>query len=331
MKKPVAFSGIKPTGKLHIGHYMGAIRNWVRDIDERDNIYCVVDMHAITVRNDPDTLRKDTLSLLAQYLACGLDTERCVLFVQSHVPAHAELGWILSCYAMYGELSRMTQFKDKMQKGDDNLNGGFFTYPALMAADIMLYDADVVPVGDDQKQHVELTRDIAIRFNNLYGETFIVPEPVIPKAGARIMYLDEPEAKMSKSESNQNGTVWLLDPPEAVMKKFKRAVTDSGSEIKFDPENKPGVSNLLAVYSCAAGVTLPEAEKHFTGQGYGHLKTAVGEAVVELLRPIQAETNRLLADPGYLESVYKQGAERAAARAGPVLKRVKEKLGFVVI
>jgi tryptophanyl-tRNA synthetase len=330
MKKPIAFSGIKPTGELHIGNYLGAIRNWARDIGELDNIYCIVDLHAITVRNDPAVLRKRTLDLLAQYLACGLDTGRCVLFIQNHVPAHAELGWMLGCYAMFGELSRMTQFKDMTQKNESNINAGVFTYPVLMAADILLYDADIVPVGDDQKQHVELTRDIAIRFNNAYGETFVVPEPVIPKVGARIMSLSDPASKMSKSEEDPNGTVELLDPPDVIMRKFKRAVTDSGGEIKFDPENKPGVSNLLTIYSCATGTTLPEAEQQFAGQGYGTLKTTVGEAVAELLRPIQAETARLLADPGYLESVYRQGAERAAARAEPVLNRVKEKLGFVV-
>ena len=326
------FSGIQPSGDLTLGSYMGAIKNWVPLQDEYDCIYCIVDMHAITVRQDPALLRRRTLEQLAQYIACGLDPEKNTLFIQSHVPAHAQLGWVLNCYTMFGELSRMTQFKDKSAKHADNINGGLFTYPALMAADILLYQADFVPVGDDQKQHVELTRDVAIRFNNVYGETFKVPEAYIPRVGARIMSLQDPTSKMSKSDKDPNGCVHLLEKPEDIMRKFKRAVTDSDTSercVRFDPENKPGVANLMQIYSSCTGESFAQIEEDFAGKGYGAFKTAVGEAVVETLRPIQDETHRILRDKAYLESVYKMGAEKACTDAWKTLRKVYKKLGFV--
>ena len=323
------FSGIQPSGDLTLGSYMGAIKNWVPLQDEYDCIYCIVDMHAITVRQDPALLRRRTLEQLAQYIACGLDPEKNTLFIQSHVPAHAELGWVLNCYTMFGELSRMTQFKDKSAKHADNINGGLFTYPALMAADILLYQPDYVPVGNDQKQHVELTRDVAQRFNNVYGEVFKIPEPYIPKTGARIMSLNAPDTKMSKSIPE--GCVFLMEKPEDIQRKFKRAVTDSDSErcVRFDPEAKPGVANLMSIYAAVTGKTIEEIETEFDGQGYGKFKPAVGDAVVECLRPIREEAQRLLADKGYLESVYRAGAEKAAYVANKTLRKVYKKVGFV--
>ena len=327
VQKKRIFSGIQPSGDLTLGSYMGAIKNWVALQDEYECIYCVVDMHAITVRQNPADLRRRALSQLAQYLACGLDPEKCVLFIQSHVPQHAELGWILGCYTQFGELSRMTQFKDKSAKHKDNITAGLFTYPVLMAADILLYQTDLVPVGADQKQHVELCRDIAQRFNGVYSETFNLPEPFIPKMGARIMSLANPESKMSKSDPD--GCIYLMDKPEDIMRKFKRAVTDSEMAVKFDKENKPGISNLLTVYCTSTGKTLEEAEAEFAGQGYGVFKPAVGEAVVELLRPIREEAQRLLADKAYLEGVYREGAQRAQYLANKTLSKVQRKIGFV--
>ena len=325
-KKKRIFSGIQPSGELTLGSYMGAIRNWVDLQDEYDCLYCIVDMHAITVRQDPATLRRRSVNQLAQYIACGLDPEKNTLFIQSHVHEHAELGWILNCYTMFGELSRMTQFKDKCAKNADNINGGLFTYPALMAADILLYQADYVPVGEDQKQHCELTRDIAMRFNNIYGETFKVPEPYIPKVGARIMSLGNPDNKMSKSDPD--GCVYLMDKPEDIRRKFKRAVTDSETAVKFDKENKPGVSNLLTIYCAATGKTMEEAEADFAGQGYGVFKPAVADAVVELLRPIREESERLIADKAYLEGIYREGAQHAQYLANKTLAKVQRKIGF---
>lgn len=318
-ERKIMFSGIQPSGDLTLGSYMGAIKNWVDMIDDYEAYYCIVDMHAITVRQVPADLRRRTMEQLAQYIACGLDPDKVTLFVQSHNPCHAELGWVLNCYTMFGELSRMTQFKDKSAKHADNINGGLFTYPALMAADILLYQADFVPVGDDQKQHVELTRDVAIRFNNVYGETFKVPQAYIPRVGARIMSLQDPTSKMSKSDKDPNGCVHLLEKPEDIMRKFKRAVTDSDTSencVRFDPANKPGVANLMQIYSSATGESFEQIEADFTGKGYGAFKTAVGEAVVEMLRPIQEETHRILKDKAYLQSVYRMGAEKPMESPG---------------
>ena len=330
-EKKIMLSGIKPSGDLTLGSYLGPLRHWPRMIEEYDCYYFMADLHAITVRQNPADLRRRTLEQLAQYIACGLDPEKCTLFIQSHVHQHAELGWILNCYAMFGELSRMTQFKDKSAKNADNINGGLFTYPSLMAADILLYQPDFVPVGEDQKQHVELTRNIVQRFNGVYGDVFKMPEPYIPKVGARIMSLTNPAAKMSKSENGDTGRVTLMDDPGVIMKQFKRAITDSDTErcVRYDPENKPGVANLMTIYSSVTGRTFPEIEAEFDGLGYGRFKPAVGEAVVEMVRPIQEETRRILADKAYLEGVYRAGAEKASRVADRTLRKVYKKLGFV--
>ncbi len=322
-------SGIQPSGDLHLGNYLGAIRNWIPLADEFECFYFMADMHTITVRQNPADLRRRTLEQLAQYIACGLDPEKSVLFVQSHVHQHAELGWVLNCYTMFGELSRMTQFKDKSAKNAENINGGLFTYPSLMAADILLYQADVVPVGNDQKQHCELTRDIAQRFNSIYGNVFKVPEPYIPKTGARVMSLNAPESKMSKSMPE--GCVYLMEKPEDIQRKFKRAITDSDTEncIRFDPEGKPGVSNLMSIYSAVTNKTYEEIEQEFAGKGYGAFKPAVGEAVIETLRPIREEATRLLADKAYLEGVCRDGAEKAGYVAEKTLRKVYKKVGFL--
>ena len=326
-RKKRIFSGIQPSGDLTLGSYMGAIKNWVALQDEYDCLYCIVDMHAITVRQVPADLRRRSLEQLAQYIACGLDPKKNIMFIQSHVPQHAELSWVLGCYTQFGELSRMTQFKDKSQKHADNITAGLFTYPVLMAADILLYQTDLVPVGQDQKQHVELCRDIANRFNGVYSETFTLPEPFIPTMGARIMSLGNPESKMSKSDPD--GCVYMMDKPEDIMRKFKRAVTDCETAVRYDKENKPGVSNLLTIYCAATGKTMEEAEAEFAGQGYGVFKPAVGEAVVELMRPVREEAQRLMGDKAYLESVYKEGAERARYLAEKTLRKVYKKVGFV--
>ena len=328
-ERKTMFSGIQPSGDLTLGSYMGAIKNWVDMIDDYRAYYCIVDMHAITVRQVPADLRRRTMEQLAQYIACGLDPDKVTLFVQSHNPCHAELGWVLNCYTMFGELSRMTQFKDKSAKHADNINGGLFTYPALMAADILLYQPDFVPVGNDQKQHVELTRNVAQRFNNIYGDVFKIPEPYIPKTGARIMSLNAPDTKMSKSIPE--GCVFLMEKPEDIQRKFKRAITDSDTErcVRFDPEQKPGVSNLMSIYSAVTGKTMETIEAEFDGQGYGKFKPAVGDAVVECLRPIREEAQRLLSDKAYLESVYRAGAEKAGYVANKTLRKVYKKVGFV--
>jgi len=328
-EKKTIFSGIQPSGDLTLGSYLGAIKNWVELSDEYECYYCIVDMHAITVRQDPQLLRKRTLAQLAQYVACGLDPEKNTIFIQSHVPAHAELSWVLSCYTMFGELSRMTQFKDKSAKNADNINAGLFTYPALMAADILLYQADLVPVGGDQKQHVELARDIANRFNGVYGDVFTMPDVYIPKVGARIMSLTSPENKMSKSDKDPGGCIYIMQKPEEIMRAFRRAVTDSETCVRYDPEHKPGVSNLMSIYSVATGRSFSEIESEFTGKGYGDFKAAVGEAVVEMLRPIREEADRILADKAYIESVYKAGAQRASYVAEKTLRKVYKKVGFV--
>ena len=328
-EKKVMLSGIQPSGDLHLGNYLGAIKNWGARSEQFDCYYFMADMHTITVRQNPADLRRRTLEQLAQYIACGLDPEKNTLFIQSHIPAHAELGWVLNCYTMFGELSRMTQFKDKSAKNADNINGGLFTYPALMAADILLYQPDYVPVGEDQKQHVELTRDVAQRFNHIYGDVFKIPEPYIPKAGARVMSLNAPESKMSKSRPE--GCVFLMEKPEDIQRKFKRAITDSDTErcVRYDPANKPGVANLMTIYSAVTGKTYAEIEAEFDGKGYGAFKPAVGEAVVETLRPIREEASRLLADKVYLESVYRAGAEKAGRVAERTLRKVYKKVGFV--
>ncbi len=329
VRKPVMLSGIKPSGELTLGSYLGAIRNWAERANDYDCYYFMADLHAITVRQNPADLRRRTVEQLAQYIACGLDPQQNTLFIQSHVHEHAELGWVLNCYAMFGELSRMTQFKDKSAKNAENINGGLFTYPCLMAADILLYQPDFVPVGEDQKQHVELTRDIANRFNGVYGETFKIPEPFIAKVGARVMSLADPTKKMSKSEDEDPGRIILMDKPEDIMRHFKRAVTDSEAEVRYDPDAKPGISNLMTIYSAATGCSFAEIEAEFAGHGYGDFKTKVGEAVVELLRPIREETEKLLKDKAYLESVYRDGAERAARIARKTLSKVYRKVGFV--
>ncbi|MGE4548503.1 MAG: tryptophan--tRNA ligase [Intestinibacillus sp.] len=327
-QKKTIFSGVQPSGKLTLGNYLGAIRNFGPLQEEYNCIYCVVDMHAITVRQEPATLRRQTLEVLAQYIACGLDPEKSTLFIQSHVPAHAELAWVLNCYTMFGELSRMTQFKDKSAKHTDNVNAGLFTYPVLMAADILLYQTDMVPVGVDQKQHVELARNIAQRFNGIFSDTFVMPEPYIPQTGAKIMSLQDPARKMSKSDENQNSFILLMDQPEDIMRKFKRAVTDSDTSVRCG-EGKDGVNNLITIYGLATGKTPEQVEQEFTGKGYGDFKPAVGEAVVELLRPIREKTEDLLRNKDYLESVYKEGAAKANYLARRTLDKVYRKVGFV--
>ena len=328
-KKKRIFSGVQPSGKLTLGNYLGAIRNFGMLQDEYECLYCVVDLHAITVRQNPTDLRRQTLEVLAQYLACGLDPQKSTLFIQSHVPAHAELAWVLNCYSMFGELSRMTQFKDKSAKHADNVNAGLFDYPVLMAADILLYQTDMVPVGVDQLQHIELTRNIAQRFNGIYSDTFVMPEPYIPKTGAKIMSLQDPTRKMSKSDENANGFILLMDKPEDIMRKFKRAVTDSDASIRMDWENKPGVSNMLQIYALATGQTVEQAQEAFAGKGYAEFKPAVGEAVVELLRPIREKTEDLLKNKDYLEQVYTEGAQRASYMARKTLDKVYRKVGFI--
>lgn len=326
--KKIVFSGVQPSGKLTLGNYLGAIGNWVKMQEEYNCIFSVVNLHSITVRQDPAALRRQTMEVLAQYIACGIDPAKSLLFIQGHVSAHAELAWILNCYTMFGELSRMTQFKDKSKDHADNVNAGLFTYPVLMASDILLYHTDLVPVGQDQKQHVEIARDIAERFNGIYGDVFTVPEPLIAGPGAKIMSLAEPTRKMSKSDANQNAFVLLMDKPEDILRKFKRAVTDSGSEVRRG-EGKDGVNNLIAIYSAATGKTPEETEREFEGKGYGDFKAAVGEAVVEVLRPVREKTEELLRDKAYLEQVYTEGARQASRMADRMLEKVYKKVGFI--
>lgn len=330
-KKKVMLSGIQPSGDLHLGNYLGAIKNWGARSEEFDCYYFMADLHTITVRQEPAELRRRTLEQLALYIACGLDPEKNTLFIQSQVPAHAQLGWVLQCYTMFGELTRMTQFKDKSEKHKDNINAGLFAYPSLMAADILLYRPDFVPVGEDQKQHVELTRNIATRFNSIYGEVFKIPEPYIAKTGARIYGLTTPDSKMSKSIPE--GCVFLMDDPDTIARKFKRAVTDSDTErcVRFDKENKPGVSNLMNIYSTVTGKSFEEIEAEFEGKGYGVFKPAAGEAVIETLRPIREEASRIMKDKAYLESVYKDGAARASRVADRTLAKVYKKIGFALL
>ena len=326
----VSYSGVQPSGNLTIGNYLGAIRNFAQYSEQYKTFYCVVDQHAITVRQVPAELRRRTYETLALYMACGLDPEKNTLYVQSMVHEHAELAWILNCFTMFGELSRMTQFKDKSAKHADNINAGLFTYPTLMAADILLYQTDVVPVGIDQKQHVELCRDIGERFNQLYPGTFTIPEPVIAKHGMKIMSLAEPTKKMSKSDENVNAVVYILDDRDTIIRKFKRAVTDSDSEIRYAAE-KPGVSNLMTIYSCFTGKTMEEIEREFQGVGYGDFKQAVGEVTADALAPVQNRFHELLNDKAGLEAQMKKGAEEASWYARRTLSKVQKKLGFVQI
>ena len=326
--KKTVFSGVQPSGNLTIGNYLGAIKNFAHFSEEYKTFYCVVDLHAITVRQVPAELRRRTYETLALYMACGLDPAKNTLFVQSHVPAHAELGWILDCYTMFGELSRMTQFKDKSAKNAQNINAGLFTYPALMAADILLYGTDVVPVGIDQKQHLELARDVATRFNQIYGDTFTIPDGYISQDTMKIMSLAEPTAKMSKSDPNQNAVVYILDKKDDVMRKFKKAVTDSDAEVRYS-EDKPGVSNLMTIYRAFTGKSYEDIESEFAGRGYGDFKLAVGEACADGLAGVRGEFDRLIADKAYLESVMKSGADEASYYARKIMSKVRRKIGFV--
>lgn len=327
-RKKIIFSGIQPSGDISLGNYIGALRNWVKMQHDYNCLYCVVDMHAITVRQDPKKLREQSLGVLALLIACGLDPDENIMYIQSQVPQHAELSWILNCYTMFGELSRMTQFKDKSARHADNVNAGLFDYPVLMAADILLYQADLVPIGDDQKQHLELTRNVASRFNGVHGNTFTIPEPYIPKIGGRIMSLAEPEKKMSKSDENANAKILLLDKPEDIMRKFKRAVTDSEAVVEYR-EGKHGVNNLMTIYSIATGKSFEEITNEFAGRGYGDFKVAVGESVVELLRPIREKTGELLKNKDYLLEICKNNASRASSIAERTMTKVRKKVGFL--
>jgi len=328
--KKIIFSGVQPSGSLTIGNYLGALKNFGKLQADYNCYYCVVDMHTLTVRQNPEILKERSYQVLALYLACGLDPDKNVMFIQSHVPCHAELSWILGCYTYIGELSRMTQFKDKSQRHADNINGGLFTYPVLMAADILLYKTDMVPIGVDQKQHLELARNIAERFNNIYGDTFVVPEPFIPKNSAKIMSLQEPDKKMSKSDTNANNFVLIMDPEDVIIKKFKKAVTDSGCEIVYDEENKPGISNLINIYAAVKDISREDVMKEFEGSRYGDFKIAVGTAVAEALAPIQKKYNEFIGDKAYLDKLLKRNAEIAGENARKTLKEVYEKVGFIV-
>lgn len=325
--KKVLFSGMQATGNLTLGNYLGALKNWVTLSDEYECFYCVVDEHSITVRQDPATLRKRARALLTLYIAAGIDPEKNCLYYQSHVSGHAELAWILSCFTYMGELNRMTQFKDKSAKHADNINAGLFTYPVLMAADILLFQADVVPVGIDQRQHLELTRDLAQRFNSIYGAVLTVPEAYYGKAGAKIMSLQDPLKKMSKSDENPNGSIYLMDDPDTIMRKCKRAVTDSEAQIAYRDE-QPGVKNLIDIYRACNGLSVEEVVKEFDGKGYGEFKMAVGESVIAQLKPLQDEVARLEKDKAYIDSVIKNGAEKANYYATKTLRKVQRKVGF---
>lgn len=326
-RKPVLFSGIQPSGHIHLGNYIGAITNFIRLEDEYDCLFSIVDLHALTVRQDPAGLRRKSLELAALYIACGLNPERSIIYCQSNVPQHAELAWILNCFTYMGELNRMTQFKDKSLQHKDNINAGLFTYPVLMAADILLYQTDLVPVGADQKQHLEITRDIAERLNAIHPGLFKVPEPYIPKQTARIMSLTDPERKMSKSDV-EDSSISLTDSPDVVMRKFKRAVTDSDMEIRYDPQNKPGVSNLLAMHSALSGERIEDIVNRLSGQGYGKLKEEVAQAAIETLKPIQERFHQLVKDKDYMSTILKHNAERAQAMAIRTLRKVYKKLGL---
>ena len=326
-RKKIVFSGIQPTGNLHLGNYIGALRNFGPLQEEYDCLYSIVDLHAITVRQNPTQLRQNCLKLMSLYLAAGLDPDKSLIYFQSHVPAHAELAWVLNCFTYMGELSRMTQFKDKAQKHAENINVGLFAYPTLMAADILLYQTNFVPVGNDQKQHIEITRDIAERFNAIYGDVFTIPEPLIGKVGARIMSLSDPTRKMSKSDP-EDTFIAILDEPNVIRKKVRRAVTDSEALVKYDVENKPGVSNLMSIYSAVTGKAFAEIENEFVGKGYGDFKEAVADAVIAELEPIQARYRQISADQAYLNEVMTKGAERAAKLAARTMSKVRRKVGL---
>ena len=328
-EKKRIFSGVQPSGNLTLGNYLGALRNFSLLQEDYECIYCVVDMHSITVRQAPEALRRQSYSVLALYLACGLDPDKNVLFLQSHVPGHAELGWILNCFTYMGELNRMTQFKDKSKRHADNINGGLYTYPVLMAADILLYQADLVPIGQDQKQHLELARNVAQRFNKIYGDTFVIPKPFIPKTGAKIMSLQEPDKKMSKSDENANNYILITEEEASIIKKFKKAVTDSGSEIVYDEVNKPGISNLMKIYASIKSQTVETVQKEFENSRYGDFKLAVGTAVAETLAPIKKRYEELMADTGYLDAVFKKNAQRARSLSEPTIDQVYRKIGFL--
>ena len=328
-RKRVILSGIQPTGTFTLGNYIGAVRNWAKLQDQFNCLYMVADLHALTVRQDPAALRRNTREAAAMLLAAGIDPAQSILFVQSHVPAHTQLNWILCCNAQFGELSRMTQFKDKSAKHPDNVNGGLFTYPALMAADILIYNADLVPVGQDQTQHLELARNVAQRFNNAYSPTFNLPEGYVTKEGAKIMSLADPTRKMSKSDTNVNAFILLTDDRDTITRKFKRAVTDSDGVVRYDPANKPGVSNLIAIYHIFTGKSIEEVEREFDGQGYGVFKEAVGAAVADGLAPIQGEYARILADKAYVDGVLKEGAAAASRIADRMIQKVYRKVGLL--
>lgn len=329
VEKKIVYSGIQPSGTFTIGNYFGAMKNWVKLQEDYRSLFCVVDLHAITMPQDPVELRKRTYESVALLLALGIDPKKSILYVQSMVPEHSELTWILNCHTYMGELGRMTQYKDKSKRQGENIRVALFDYPVLMAADILLYQTDFVPVGSDQKQHVELARDIAVRFNSQYGKTFTVPEPIFGKAGTRIMSLQDPTKKMSKSDENQNSFVSLLDDPKKMIKKFKRAVTDSQTLVHYDRDNKPGVSNLMEIYSCATGKSLTAIEGEFSGKGYGDFKSVVGEAVAESLRPVQEDYYRLLNDKAYLEQIMHNNAEAASQIAWRTLAKVRKKVGLI--
>lgn len=328
-KRKKVFSAIQPSGTITLGNYLGALKNWVSMQEDFDCIYALADLHTITVRQNPKELRKNIIDAYASILACGIDTEKSLFFIQSHVKAHAEMAWILSCYTPFGDLSRMTQFKDKSERNVDNINGGLFTYPSLMAADILLYQSDMVPVGDDQKQHLEISRSIATRFNSIYGNVFKVPEGYFPKSGARVMSLQNPDVKMSKSDDNINSYINLLDAPEVIMRKFKRAVTDSEAIVRYG-EGKDGINNLMGIYSSITGLSNDKIEAEFSGKGYGDFKTTVGEAVVETLRPIREEYEKLIKDKGYLEESYNKCAEAAEIYSTRTLNKAMKKIGFIL-
>lgn len=330
IRKKRVLSMIQPTGNFTLGNYLGALKNFVALQDDYECVYALADLHAITVRQDPAAFRKNTLSAYAMMLALGIDPEKSIFFIQSQVPEHAQLAWVLNCYTQFGELSRMTQFKDKSAKHADNVNAGLFTYPCLMAADILLYNADYVPVGADQKQHLELARNVAERFNGLYSPTFVVPEGLIPKTGARIMSLQDPTKKMSKSDENTASFITLLDTPDQILKKFKRAVTDSEACVRY-AEGKDGINNLMGIYSCITGKSYAEIEKEFEGRGYGDFKTAVGEAVVGEFAPIQARYNEFVKDKAYLEKCYSEAAPRAETIARRTLQKAMKKVGYLPV
>ena len=327
-ERKVLYSGMQATGKLTIGNYIGALKNWVNLHEDYDCFFGVMDLHSLTVRQNPTEFKQNARRIYTQYVAAGLDPKKNCIYFQSHVSAHAELGWVLDCFTYMGELNRMTQFKDKSAKHADNINAGLFTYPSLMAADILLYQADLVPIGADQKQHLEICRDIAERFNNIYGDVFTIPEGYFPKAGARIMSLAEPTKKMSKSDENANATIYLMDDRDTIIRKFKKAVTDSDAEVRYDVENKPGVSNLMEIYGVVTGKTMDEVAREFEGKGYGDFKLAVGESVADMLDPFHKRYEELEKDQTYINECIKENAEKASYFANKTLRKVHKKLGL---